>query len=172
MQIYKLFSNCNKKVIHRVIQMANSPQIRMVHLTKKVYLCSAIQERCFISNLLIAYKMTHRTLRHIASIILLAAYLPMVALSSLHVHHDTIDPEDQCGHCAGHFETQHHHQSDCLYCTFLSQSYLGQNDELSEARLPIAETISPVDFEPEALFRHGMSQLRAPPAHSCLPKNA
>ena len=33
----------------------------------------------------------NRFLRHIAPFILLASYLPMVVLSSLHVHHETID---------------------------------------------------------------------------------
>ncbi|MBP5546633.1 MAG: hypothetical protein J6X59_05075 [Bacteroidales bacterium] len=64
--------------------------------------------------------------RRIASWILLVAYLPLVVMSSLHVHHETVDTKDVCSHCAGHIEDQHHHESNCQYCHFLNLSYLGQ----------------------------------------------
>lgn len=60
---------------------------------------------------------------HIAAFILLITYLPLVILPAVHVHHDTLDSEDYCLQCVGHFESQHHHHNDCLYCHILGQDY-------------------------------------------------
>lgn len=48
-----------------------------------------------------AARKMNQLLRHIVTIILLASYLPMVIISSLHVHHETIDIPDDCRQCAG-----------------------------------------------------------------------
>lgn len=101
--------------------------------------------------------------RRIASWILLAAYLPMVVISSVHVHHETIDIHDDCLRCVGHFEAQHNHQCDCQYCHFLSLSYLGQTCGQQAVLLPATETFSLSVDEPTLLFCYGMSQFRAPP---------
>ena len=103
-------------------------------------------------------------LRHIASITLLAVYMPMALLSSLHVHHDTVDLEDSCNRCAGHFESQHHHQSDCLYCKFLSESCLSQTTAQSNDLLPVARTLIFTASDPCMQVCCGISPLRAPPA--------
>lgn len=101
--------------------------------------------------------------RHIASIVLLATYLPMVVLSSVHVHHDTIDEHDDCGQCVGHVEVAHHHDHDCLYCHFLVNDYLGQDAELSDIIRPVAENrLAEIVIRAEILC-HGVSLLRAPP---------
>lgn len=107
--------------------------------------------------------MSYRMLRHIASIVLLAIYLPMVMLSSLHVHHGTIDTDDQCRKCTGHIETLHHHHSDCLYCHFLNLDYHSEADGQlavppSTSKKSTAETAVRTD-----LFHDGVVLLRAPP---------
>ncbi len=88
----------------------------------------------------------------------------MVVLSSLHVHHETIDAHDDCQQCVGHIEEAHHHDHDCLYCSFLSLNYLVQGDGQTMEIIPSAEcfaTPTP-DIVPQP--QHGMVQLRAPPA--------
>ena len=99
-----------------------------------------------------------------ASILLLATYLPMVVSSSLHVHHETVDTLDDCQQCVGHIEKAHHHEHDCLYCLFLSLDYLGENAMQSVAILPATDHYAVETTERADLFRHGVAQLRAPPA--------
>lgn len=105
----------------------------------------------------------NRLLRHIAPIVLLATYLPMVVLSSLHVHHETIDVHDDCQQCVGHIETAHHHDHDCLFCNFLAQSYLVEDGGQTATILPAAERISLPTPTMVPQLRLGVAQLRAPP---------
>ena len=105
----------------------------------------------------------NRLLRHIAPIVLLATYLPMVVLSSIHVHHETIDVQDDCQQCVGHIEEVHHHDHDCLYCTFLSLNYLVQDNGQTVALIPTTEYISTPTPVMVSQLRHGVAQLRAPP---------
>lgn len=106
----------------------------------------------------------NRLLRHIASIVLLATYLPMVVMSSLHMHHGTIDAHDDCLQCVGHFETAHHHDTDCLYCTFLSLNCLVQDGAQPAVMLPVAESATMLIPASVPHSGHGVAQLRAPPA--------
>lgn len=105
----------------------------------------------------------NRFLRHIAPYVLLASYLPMAILSSLHVHHETIDADDDCVQCVGHFKTAHHHDHDCLFCTFLSLNFLVEDAEQRAVLLPSTECITIPTATLMSLFRHGIAQLRAPP---------
>ena len=105
----------------------------------------------------------NRLLRHIAPFVLLTSYLPMAVLSSLHVHHDTIDVHDDCLQCTGHIEEAHHHNHDCLYCDFLGQNYLVQDEGQPAAILPAAERISVPTQSVVKQPNHGVTQLRAPP---------
>lgn len=102
-------------------------------------------------------------LRHIASVTLLAVYLPMVVLSSAHVHHETRDEHESCRQCVGHIEPRHHHEHDCPYCTFIGEEYLGQPSEQSKNILPFAGEIPPsIEGSSEGCC-HGVAMLRAPP---------
>lgn len=83
--------------------------------------------------------------------------------SSLHVHHDTIDADDNCLQCVGHIETAHHHDHDCLFCTFLSLNYLVQDEGQPVALLPATECISAPTTAQVPQLRHGVALLRAPP---------
>lgn len=102
-------------------------------------------------------------IRRIAPWMLLAAYVPLIVLSSAHIHHDTIDHHDDCLQCAGHLESEHHHDSDCQYCQFLSLSYYGQALGQSTDLLPATESFTLSACEPRAQHRYGVSLLRAPP---------
>lgn len=114
------------------------------------------------SSIFAARKM-NRFLRHIASIVLLTSYLPMVVLSSIHVHHETIDVHDDGMQCVGHIEEAHHHDHDCLFCNFLAQSYLVEDAGQTATILPAAERISMPTQAMAKQFHHGVTQLRAPP---------
>ena len=105
----------------------------------------------------------NRLLRHIAPFALLASYLPMMVLSSLHVHHDTIDAQDECLHCTGHFEKAHHHDHDCLFCEFLGASYYSQESELTAVQFPATECVPMPTLDMVMHLHYGVSQLRAPP---------
>lgn len=100
--------------------------------------------------------------RNIASIILLTSYLPMVTLSSFHVHDDTVDAQDSCGQCVGHFENPHHHHHDCPYCIFLSLNYFVQQ---TFRIVPQWESATEPHLTDVTIFsyRYGASLLRAPP---------
>lgn len=103
-------------------------------------------------------------IRRIAPWMLLVAYLPMVTLSSVHIHHDTIDVHDDCLRCVGHFEPQHNHDSDCQFCHFLGLIYFGQDMEQPVVSLPVMERFHLSACEPMVLLRYGVGQTRAPPA--------
>lgn len=105
----------------------------------------------------------NRLLRHIVPFVLLVSYLPMVVMSSLHVHHDTIDVQDECLHCTGHFEKAHHHDHDCLFCEFLGESYYVTSEGEPAANLPVTECITLPTQALAKQFCHGVAQLRAPP---------
>ena len=105
----------------------------------------------------------NRLLRHIAPIVLLATYLSMVVSSSIHVHHETIDVHDDCLQCVGHIEEAHHHGHDCLFCNFLAQSYLVEDEGQTATILPTTERISTPTPAMVSKVRLGVAQLRAPP---------
>ena len=68
--------------------------------------------------------------RHIASWLLLAVFVPMLLLSSLHVHEGVADYSVECVDCAshtphaGHFSGSVLHVDTCVLCQFLTFSYL------------------------------------------------
>lgn len=107
--------------------------------------------------------MRYCTLRHIVSILLLAIYLPTVAVSSLHVHNETIDSQDDCRQCTGHIELAHHHEHNCPYCHFLSLNYIGQPAEQSRVLLPTCDRHSTETVAKAVTPRYGVCLLRAPP---------
>ena len=81
----------------------------------------------------------------------------------MHVHHETIDADDDCVQCVGHFKTAHHHDHDCLFCNFLAQSYLAQDGGQTATILPATERISTPTPAMVSKLRLGVAQLRAPP---------
>ncbi|MBR4715149.1 MAG: hypothetical protein IKP34_03140 [Bacteroidales bacterium] len=102
-------------------------------------------------------------LRHIAPVILLASYLPMAMTSSFHIHNDTVDEQDICRLCVGHYDKPHCHHHDCPYCNFLSLNYIVQPtfqiippqwEPATEPDLPNVTSLS---------YCYGTSLLRAPP---------
>ena len=107
--------------------------------------------------------MKHCVWRYIASVVLLAAYLPMVVMSSLHTHHETVHTLDVCHQCAGHIEALHHHQYDCQYCHFLGLDYLGQASGITAKTLPVSVEQTLTASVSPTLPCCGDIMLRAPP---------
>ena len=69
--------------------------------------------------------MNVRKKRHIASWILLAVFVPMLVMSSLHLHHSQTDITDSCSECVHHHCHGHLLQTDtdthnCVMCHFLT----------------------------------------------------
>ena len=63
--------------------------------------------------------------RKIAAYVLLAVFLPILLLSSLHVHEATEYAEVSCvdclhNHCGGHLTQTTFHMDDCVLCQFLT----------------------------------------------------
>lgn len=63
--------------------------------------------------------------RHIASWVLLAVFVPMVIVASLHIHPQETGFELQCNDCVqhqchGHLASQSMSIHDCVLCQFLS----------------------------------------------------
>lgn len=73
-------------------------------------------------------KMTAR--RHISAMVLLAVFLPMLLLSSFHVHPEAHLEEDGCQECVHHLPHAGHIGSltvssfDCVLCQFLTLPFL------------------------------------------------
>ena len=65
--------------------------------------------------------------RHIYAWILLAVFVPMIVMSSLHIHHE-VGTADECPecvhhHCSGHLTQGYGGAHQCLLCQFLSISF-------------------------------------------------
>ncbi len=72
--------------------------------------------------------MNTRTRRHIASWLLLAVFVPMLVLSSVHVHPATPLDADECAeclthHCGGHIGQHAVAFHACVLCQFLTLSF-------------------------------------------------
>ena len=68
--------------------------------------------------------------RHIASWLLLAVFVPMLVLSSLHIHSGVADHSIECVDCAthtphgGHLSGSTLHVDTCVLCQFLAITFL------------------------------------------------
>ena len=75
-------------------------------------------------------KMKETTRRYYSSLVLLAVFLPMLVLSSLHVHPLAHLDGDYCEECvhhvphAGHFSSLSVCSFDCVLCQFLTLPFL------------------------------------------------
>lgn len=67
--------------------------------------------------------------RYISAWILLAVFLPMLLLSSLHIHQESETPQDTCAecvhhHCHGHLSQLADAMHHCVLCQFLTLSFV------------------------------------------------
>lgn len=73
-----------------------------------------------------AVKITKK--RHIASWLLLAVFVPMLFLSSIHVHENHVSALTECAECVAHHCHGHIGQTDttldaCVLCQFISLTF-------------------------------------------------
>ncbi|MBP5365798.1 MAG: hypothetical protein J6Y82_07725 [Bacteroidales bacterium] len=110
--------------------------------------------------------------RRIPALLLLAVYLPMLLLSSVHTHRHTHSEAEtlieNCAdclqhHCNGHVSETDVRQHDCVLCKFLTCSYLSakNNNSVNVATgdLTITNHYDSI-YTPNTL---GVISLRAPP---------
>lgn len=67
--------------------------------------------------------------RQIAAFVMLAVFLPILLLSSIHVHESAESAEVTCvdclhNHCGGHLTQTTVHMDDCVLCQFLTLTML------------------------------------------------
>lgn len=109
-----------------------------------------------------------KTKRHIASWVLLAVFLPMLALSSLHVHKQANTEQAQCNecvrhHCSGHIVQLTDSIHPCVLCQFITLPMLA-----AAVALLIAVTghflVEPISRQSNVCLAHtSVVGLRAPP---------
>ncbi len=113
--------------------------------------------------------MNTKTKRHIAAWMLLAVFVPMLFLSSVHVHRYSNSLVDECNecvqhHCHGHLGQQTASLHECLLCQFLSLPMLA----VAVATLIIYYKVRKIHFAQLQSSVHfdacGIPTLRAPPA--------
>lgn len=100
---------------------------------------------------------------------LLAVFVPMLVLSSVHVHVYSNVLADECNecvshHCHGHLGLPTVTQHDCVLCQFLTLSMLA----VAVATLVVFNNVSKIRYAQLQRDVHldacGMPTLRAPPA--------
>ncbi|MBR1401720.1 MAG: hypothetical protein IJ604_01970 [Prevotella sp.] len=115
--------------------------------------------------------MNTRRKRHIASWILLATIVPMLLLSSLHIHQTGSAAESMCAecvhhHCAGHLGQQAEVSHDCVLCQILCSHMLPADDAAPIIYNKVATDHPALWQQPVFTFPHFTIGLRAPPTVS------
>ena len=109
------------------------------------------------------------TKRHIASWVLLAVYLPMLIISSLHIHDTSMEGATECTECVkhqchGHLIQLMDGMHQCVLCQILTLTYVASATGplvLSQSRRKVARAIyRQAHSTTDAAF----VSLRAPPA--------
>ena len=102
--------------------------------------------------------------------LLLLVYVPMVAMSLLHLHAEIeIVPTVDCAQChshvhhSGHLTVSHQHHDDCLFCRLLSVqlTFASQRPEIVDR--PLLATIDVYRVEAVVAAEQSVVSLRAPP---------
>ena len=110
--------------------------------------------------------MNTRTKRSISAWLLLSVFLPMLLLSSLHVH-EYVDVRSGCPDCINHIAHQGHisldtiHLHDCLLCHFASISFLVA---ATVVLAPITQSCFNIIVEPSAKLRFATYRHHSPRA--------
>ena len=110
--------------------------------------------------------------RHIASWLLLAVFVPMLLMTSLHVHEDSMGTAEtectDCVHncCHGHLTQMASWTHDCVLCQFLTLSFVAVACvSLIAALKSVNSRINAQQCHVSVAY-HGIVGLRAPPAFS------
>lgn len=109
------------------------------------------------------------TKRHIASWVLLAVYLPMLLLSSLHIHETSDVHEAECAECVhhqchGHLAQLSDGMHQCVSCQFLTLSYVATPTWTLFCLQPKHKITYALYRQAACLTPRGIIKLRAPPS--------
>ena len=107
--------------------------------------------------------------RHIASWVLLAVFVPMLLLSSLHVHPSALAELTSCNECVhhqcgGHLAQQALSLHACVLCQFLTLPILATAVVALLLYNNVCKTAPVAWRRSVSVAHHGMAGLRAPPA--------
>ena len=108
------------------------------------------------------------TKRHIASWLLLAVYVPMLLIASLHVHGADESGEPTCAecvqhHCNGHLSQVTTGMHPCLLCQLMTLTYVSPDGETAVWRQPQSKVFYAWNCEIPCRLAHDVVSLRAPP---------
>lgn len=109
------------------------------------------------------------TKRHIASWVLLAVYLPMLLLSSLHIHRIKRFYEVECAACVqhqchGHLVQLSEGMHQCVLCQILTLTYVATTESVLHCYHPQQKAVYACYRQTPCLTYTGFTSLRAPPA--------
>lgn len=115
-----------------------------------------------------AHEMKQETRRHIASWLLLAVFVPMLVLSSVHIHDEgeTITTEcADCVHhsCHGHIAATTMWAHDCVLCQFLTLTMLAAAASVVVFLLSRGTRVFAPIYCRVAMLACGVVTLRGPP---------
>ncbi len=110
--------------------------------------------------------------RRISAWMLLAVYLPMLILSSLHLHEAWMLSQEECYQCAGHLPHPGHISSqgaahhDCVLCQFRTLPALEAQTTIISPFIPADQHHYILADQPVVCMNVGNLRSRAPP--SCI----
>lgn len=111
----------------------------------------------------------NRTVKKWIAWLLVAAYLPMLLVSVLHVHHVPGAEEAECYQCVrhiahpAHFGEYHSDEQTCLYCHVLSMPNLALALAAGLVVLMAAVRLATAVAQVSGILCVGTQRLRAPP---------
>ena len=108
------------------------------------------------------------TKRHIASWVLLAVYLPMLLVSSLHIHGEAEAHETACAECVqhqchGHLSQLSDGMHQCVLCQILTLTYVATAAGMLLCYQPKRKAVYAKYRQTPCLTYAGFISLRAPP---------
>jgi len=108
----------------------------------------------------------------ISAWILLSVFIPMVLLSSLHVHPELALDGDCCHECISHVVHNGHitapkHTVDCPLCAFQSNLYQGEQEVDVRPPHQLTGVIISLTFCPVMVGNQDVRHGRAPPFSCC-----
>ena len=109
------------------------------------------------------------TKRHIASWVLLAVYLPMLLISSLHIHGTTDTHETECAECVqhqchGHLSQLSDGLHQCVLCQILTLTYVASTVGMLLCYQSQRKAVYTRYRQTPCLTHAGFISLRAPPS--------
>lgn len=110
---------------------------------------------------------------HISAWILLSVFLPMVLLSSLHVHPELVPDGESCHECVTHAVHNGHIMAakatvDCPLCAFHGQVFLGELETDEQPPIQVTHVVTGCISHPAAAGNPDVYQGRAPPFSFCI----